>query len=71
MLWELQYTCLIGAQFHFNCYQNWGTLLIRDTGGKGSFLYSKGWETQVKSLAMIAYFPGILPLIWYLKAAHP
>ena len=49
-----------GAQFTFNCYRHWDTLVVRDTGeGSGQFLHSKEGMNQGDPLAMIAY--GIAP----------
>ena len=61
-----------GAQFTFNCYRHWATLVVRNTSdGSGHLLHSKDGVTQGDPLAMIAYGIGILPLIRYLRRYHP
>ena len=61
-----------GAQFTFNCYCHWDTLVVRDTANKsGHFLHSKEGVTQGDPLAMISYGIGVLLLIRYLRRAHP
>ena len=72
MLWAVRHECPSGAQFTFNCYRHWATLVVRDTGdGSGHFLHSKERVTQGGPLAMIAYGIGVLPLIRELRGAHP
>ena len=69
MLWAVRYKWPSGAQFTFNCYRHWDTLVVRDVGdGLGHFLHSKEGVTQREPLAMIAYGIGFLPLIWELRA---
>ena len=69
MLWAVRPS---GAQFTFNCYRHWATLVVRDIGyGSGHFLHSKEGVTQGDPLAMIAYDIGVLPLIRELREAHP
>ena len=64
MLWPVQHEWPSGAQFAFNCYRHWATLVVRDTGdGSGHFLQSKEGVTQGDPLVMIAYYIGVLPLI--------
>ena len=47
MLWDVQHEWPRGAQFTFNCYRHWATLVVRDTGdGSGHFLHSKEGMTQ-------------------------
>ena len=42
MLWDVRHESPSGAQFTFNCYRHWATLVVRDTGdGSGHFLHSK------------------------------
>ena len=61
-----------GAQFTFNCYRHWATLVVRDTVDlSGRFLYNKEGVTQREPLNMIAYGRGFLPLIRDLRRAHP
>ena len=61
-----------GAQFTFNCYCHWATLVVRHTAdGSGHFLHSKEGVTQGDPLAMIAYGIGVLPLIRDLRRDHP
>ena len=61
-----------GAQFTFNCYHHWATLVVRDIAdGSGHFLHSKEGVTQGDPLAMIAYGIMVLPFIRDLRRAHP
>ena len=47
MLWAVLYEWPSGAQFTFNCYRHWATLVVRDVGdGSGHFLHSKEGVTQ-------------------------
>ena len=72
MIWAVQYEWPGGAQFNFNCYRHWATLVVRDTAdGSGHFLHSKEGMTQGDPLAMIAYVIGVLSLIRYVRRAHP
>ena len=60
-----------GAQFTFNCYCHWATLVLRDTlDGSGHFLQSKEGVTQGDPLAIIAYGIRVLLLIRELRGAH-
>ena len=41
MLWAVWHEWPSGAQFTFNCYRHWATLVVRDIGGgSGHFLHS-------------------------------
>ena len=72
MLWAVRHEWPGGAQFTFNCYRHWATLVVRHTAdGSGHFLHSKEGVTQGDPLAMIAYGIGVLPLIRELRNAHP
>ena len=72
MLWAVWHEWTGGAQFTFNCYRHWSTLVVRDTvDGSGHFLHSKEGVTQGDPIAMITYGIGVLPLIRDLKRAHP
>ena len=72
MLWAVWHECPSGAQFTFNFYRHWDTLVVWDMGdGSGHFLHSKEGVTQGGPLAMIAYCIGVLPLIRELLGAHP
>ena len=72
MLWAVRHDWPSGAQFTFNCYRHWATLVIRGIGdGSGHFLQRKEGVTQGAPLAMIAYGIGVLPLIRELREAHP
>ena len=72
MLWAVRHDWPVGAQFTFNCYRHWATLVVRDTeDGSGHFLHSKEGVTQGDPLAMIAYGIVVLPLIRDLRRAHP
>ena len=72
MLWDVRNEWPSGAQFTFNCYRHWDTLVVRDTGdGSGHFLHSKEGVNQGDLLAMIEYGIRVLPLIRELWSAHP
>ena len=72
MLWAVHHEWPSGAQFNFNCYCHWSTLVVRDTGdGSGHFLHSKERMTQGDPLVMIAYGIGVLPLIREIWGAQP
>ena len=72
MLWAVRHEWPSGAQFTFNCYGHWATLVVRDTGdGSGHFLHSKEGVTHGDPLATIAYGIWVLPLIRELQGAHP
>ena len=72
MLWDVRHKWTSDAQFKFNCYHHWATLVVKDTGdGSGHFLHSKEGVNQGDPLAMISYCIGILPLIRDLRNAHP
>ena len=72
MLWAVRYEWPSGAQFTYNCYRHWSTLVVRNTeDGSGHFLHSKEGVTQGDPLAMIAYGIGVLPLIRVLRVDHP
>ena len=72
MLWAVQHKWPSGAQFTFNCYRHWATLVVRDMGdGSGHFLHSKEDVTQGDPFAMIAYGIGVLLLTRELQGAHP
>ena len=52
-----------GAQFTFNCYRHWATLVVRNTSdSSGHFLHRNENVNHGDSLAMIAYGIGVLPL---------
>ena len=64
MLWAVRHKWPSGAQFTFNCYRHWATLVVRYMGdGSCHFLHSKEGVTQGVPLAMIACGIGVLPLI--------
>ena len=47
MLWAVRNEWPSGAQFTFNCYHHWSTLVVRGTGdGSGHLLRSKESVTQ-------------------------
>ena len=72
MLWAVRHEWPSGAQFTFNCYRHWATLVVWDTGdGSGHFLHSKEGVTQGDPLTMFAYGIGVFPLIRELRNAHP
>ena len=61
-----------GAQFTFNCYHHWYTLVVRGMEDvSGHLLHSKEGVTQGDPLAMIAYGIWVLPLIRNLQDTHP
>ena len=56
MLWAVRHECPGGAQFTFNCYRHWATLVVRNTeDGSGHFFHRKEGVTQGFPLAMIVY----------------
>ena len=64
MIQDVRHEWPSGAQFNFNCYRHWATLVVGDTeGGSGHFLHSKEVLTQGEPLVMITYVIGVLPLI--------
>ena len=64
MLWAVRHKWTGGAQFTFNCYRHWATLVVRHTAdGSGHFLHSKEGVNQGDPLAMIAYSIGVFPTI--------
>ena len=72
MLWDVRNEWTNGAQFTFNCYRHWATVVVWYTGEwSGHFSHSKEGVTQGDPLAMIAYGIGVLPLIRELQNAHP
>ena len=72
MLWSVWHEWPSGAQFTFNFYRHWATLVVRDTGDRsGHVLHNKEGVTQGDPLAMIAYGIGVLPLIRELRSDHP
>ena len=72
MLWDVRHEWPSGAQFTFNRYRHWATLVVRDTGGGSShFLHIKEGVTQGDPLAMIAYGIGVLPLTREHHGSHP
>ena len=72
MLWAVRYEWPSGAQFTYNCYRHWSTLVVRNTeDGSGHFLHSKEGMTQGDPLFMIAYGIGVLYVIRYIWGEHP
>ena len=72
MLWAVRNKWPSGAQFNFNCYRQWATLVVRDIGdGSGHFFHNKEGVTQRDPLAVITYGIGVLLLIRELREAHP
>ena len=72
MLWAVRHEWPSGAQFTFNCYRHWATLVVRDTGdGSGHFLYIKEGVTQGYPISIIFYGIGVLALIREIRGAHP
>ena len=72
MLWDVRHEWPSGAQFNFNCYRHWATLVVRDIGdGSGHFLHIKEGLTQGDPLSTIAYGIGVLPLIREIRGSHP
>ena len=55
MLWALWNEWPSGAQFTFNCYCHWSTLVIRDWGGGVHLFFSKEGVIQGNPLTMIVY----------------
>ena len=71
MRWDVWNDWPSAAQFIFNCYRHWDTLVVRNSEGSGHFLHSKDSMTQGDSLAMITYGICAFPLIRELWYAHP
>ena len=71
MLWAVRHDFTSGAQFAFNFYRHWDTLVIREGDGMCHLLYSKEIVTQGDPLEMVAYGLVILLLIQELQQAHP
>ena len=72
MLWAVRHEWPSGAQFTFNCYRHWATLVVWDTrDGSGHFLHRKEGVTQGDPLAMIAYGIRVPPLIREPWGDHP
>ena len=71
MLWEVRHDWPSGAQFSFNCYRHWSTLVTRADNGNGHFLHRKEGVNQGDPLAMVTYGLGIPPLIQNLQTAQP
>ena len=46
MMWKFWHEWYSSAQFNFNCYRQWATLVIYYVGGMGHSFYSKGIATQ-------------------------
>ena len=68
MLWVVQHKWPSGAQFTFNCYQHWVTLIIHYGDGLAAFdVKSKEGIMQGDPIAMVCYGIGVLPLIRILK----
>ena len=63
MLWVVHHEWASGAQFTFNCYNHWYTIVIWDKWWGGHFLYSKMGITQRDILSIILYSLGVIPLI--------
>ena len=71
MLWAVWQEWPGGAQFTFNCYFHWATLVVRNTtDGSGHLLHSMEGVTQGDPLSMIAYGIGVLSLIRDLRRAR-
>ena len=71
MIWAIRHEWPSGAQFTFNCYRHWVTLVVRNTeDGSGHFLHSKEGVTQGDPLIMISYGIGFLPIIRDIWDAH-
>ena len=71
MLWTLRFEWPSGAQFVFNCYLHWNTLVIRAGYEMGHFLFIKEGVTQGDPLAMVVYGLVILPLIRFFGRPTP
>ena len=52
MLWAVRFEWPSGAQFTFNCYLHWATLVVCDVDGSGKLLYSKEGVNQGDTLTM-------------------
>ena len=63
MLCTVRHLWTYGAQFFFNCYIHWSSLVLWNTNGAASFIHSREGATPGDPLAMIVYGIGIPPLI--------
>jgi len=63
MLWVVCHEWPSGAQFCFNTYHHWSTLVIHHHNSTGHYLYSQEGVTQGDPVAMVAYGLSTLPLI--------
>ena len=62
MIWAVRHEGQSGAQFNFNFYRHWFTLVVRDTGDwSGRFLHRKEGATQGDPLNIITYGIGLPP----------
>ena len=60
MLWAVRHEWPSGAQFTFNCYRHWATLVVRNTEeGSGHFLQSKEGVTQGDPNAISNHGEGV------------
>ena len=64
MLWDVRHEWPGDAQFTFNCYRHWDTMMVHDTeDGSVHFLNSKEVGNQGDPLATIICAILVLPLI--------
>ena len=68
IIWAVRHKWPRGAQFTFNCYRHWDTLVLHGIEyGSGHFLHSKEGMTQGEPLTMIAYEISPPPFIRELR----
>ena len=64
MLWAVQHEWPSGANFTFNCYRHWATLVVRNFEDESCHLFhSKEVVNKGDPLSKIAYGIGVLLLI--------
>ncbi len=61
--WVVQHKWPSGAQFCFNTYHHWSTLVIHHCNGTSHYLYSQEGVTQGDPVAMVAYGLSTISLI--------
>ena len=72
MIWSIWHKWRSGAQFTFDFYRHWATLVVRYTGDdSGHFLHSKEGVTQGDPLTIIVYGIEVLTLIREFQGEPP
>ena len=63
MLWTVQYRCMAGVRFDFNCYKHWAQMLLRCPGKEPGISIRLLGVTQCDPLSMILYGIPLVPLV--------